>query len=120
MNNRSKMMLIFLDENDRWGDPARPLYEAIVHRLMQLGVAGATAHVGVIGFGANRRLHRKGLFGVPDDRPVTIAAVDDEAKLRAAAGQVGQMVAEGLILLVDGEILHRGIRPVGDDGGGGD
>ena len=69
------LLLIYIDETDTWGDSRVPLYEAIVEKLFELGIDGATVHTGIMGYGANRRLHRKRLFGVTDDRPVTISAV---------------------------------------------
>ena len=74
----ASLLLIFIDETDTWGDARIPLYEAIVQRLFDAGINGATVHTGMMGFGASRRLHRKGLFGVTDDRPVTISVVETE------------------------------------------
>jgi PII-like signaling protein len=60
---------------------------------------------GILGFGHHRRLHHKGLLGVSDDRPVTIMAVDDERKIRAVLPELREMVKEGLILLLDAELI---------------
>ena len=98
-----KLLLIFINETDRWGD--MPLDLALVQRLMKLNIAGATSHTGRLGFGRHLRLHHKGLFGVSDDRPVTIAAADDEGKIRSALPEVRRMVNEGLILLLDAEVV---------------
>ena len=110
-----KMMLIFVDETDTWGESRVPLYEAVVESLMQAGVSGATVHSGIMGFGANRQIHRKRLFGVTDERPVTITVIENEAKLRAVLPKLQTMVKEGLVFLVDGEVLHLGLR--GDEQG---
>ena len=75
-----KMLVIYVDETDLWG--AGSLYEAIVRRLRQLGIAGATAQAGMMGFGSHGKVHRKRLFGVSDDKPVMITVVDSEAKIR--------------------------------------
>lgn len=99
-----KMLLIFIDETDTWSEARVPLYEAIVEMLMQAGVSGATVHAGIMGFGSNRNLHRKRLFGVTDERPVTIAVIENEAKLRGLLPKLRTMVREGLLFLVDGEI----------------
>jgi uncharacterized protein len=98
-----KLLLIFVNETDTWHDA--PLYQAIVQRLRQLHVARATAHAGIFGFGHHRRMHHKGLFGVADDRPVTVVAVDDEDKIRAALPELRGMVREGLILLLEAELV---------------
>src|SRR5690242_16610306 len=102
----AKMLLIYVDETDRWGN--LPLYEALVRRLRQLGVAGATVQTGIMGFGSHQRVHHKHLFGVPDDRPVTISVVDGEAKLREILPEIRTMVSEGLIVLLDAELVPLG------------
>ena len=98
-----KLLLIFVNETDRWHDV--PLYHALVHRLRQLDIAGATAHAGILGFGHHKRLHHKGLLGISDDRPVTVTAVDEEQKLRALLPELREMVREGLILFLDAELI---------------
>lgn len=103
MNPPVKMLLVYVDETDTWG--TTPLYEAIVRRLRQLGIAGATAQAGIMGFGSHKKVHHKRLFGVSDDRPVTIAAVDNEEKLRAAVPEIRSMVQEGLLMLMDVEVI---------------
>jgi len=96
-----KLLLLFLNESDTWHN--RPLYQAVVERLHQLELAGATAHAGLMGFGHHMRMHHKGLFGIADDRPITIAVVDSEIRLRAALPELRRMVREGVILLIDAE-----------------
>lgn len=104
-----KMMLILIDETDTWGESRVRLYEAIVEFLLQSGVSGATVHNGIMGFGANRQMHRKRLFGVTDERPVTITVIESESKLRAVLPKLRTMVKEGVVFLVDGELLHLGL-----------
>jgi PII-like signaling protein len=107
MREPVKLLLMFVNETDTWND--RPLYQAVVQRLHQLNVAGATAQTGIVGFGHHRRVHRKGLLGIPDDRAVTIMAVDSEQNIRSALPLIRTMVDEGLMLLLDAElVIDRG------------
>lgn len=101
----AKLLLIYIDETDKSGDARLPLYEAIVEKLAELGINGATVNSGIMGFGAHRQLHRKGLFGVTDDRPVTISVIDTESRIREALPIVREMVREGLLFLVNGEVI---------------
>ncbi len=103
MTEPVKLLLMFVNESDRWND--MPLYQAIVDRLRHLHMAGATAQAGIVGFGHHTRVHHKGLFGIADDRPITITVVDEEAKLRAVLPQLREMMDEGLILLLDAELV---------------
>lgn len=99
----SKLLLIFVNEADKLGNV--PLHYALVQRLRQLGISGATVHVGTMGFGQHHRVHHKWLFGIADDRPVTVIAVDAESKLRAVLPALREMVREGLLVLLDAEIV---------------
>ena len=101
----AKLLLIHIDETDTWGDARVPLYEAIVKKLFEAGIAGATVQRGIMGYGSNHRLHRKGLFGVADDRPVTIFAIDNEARIRALLPKLRSMITEGVVFLLDGEVV---------------
>lgn len=104
-NHTAGLLLIYIDETDTWGDSRVPLTKLSSRKLFELGIDGATVQMGIMGFGANRRLHRKRLFGVTDDRPVTISAVDTEQRLRDALQTIRPMVKEGLLFLAPGEII---------------
>jgi PII-like signaling protein len=98
------MLLIYVDETDLWGTGT--LYEAIVRRLRQLGVSGATVQHGIMGFGAHMKVHHKRLFGISDDKPIIITVVDNEQKIREVLPEVKSMVKEGLIVLLNAEIVE--------------
>ena len=102
-----KVLIIFVDETDMWQDTH--LYAAIVTMLERQGIAGATVNVGLMGFGRHRRIHRRGLFGLSDDKPITIVAVDTEEKIRTILPALSPMVREGLIMLQDAEVVSTGI-----------
>jgi uncharacterized protein len=103
MTEPVSVLLIFVNEADLWFDA--PLYEAIVKRLRDLGLAGATAQAGLMGFGHHHLVHEKGLFGMSADRPVTITVVDTEPRIREVIPEVQALVREGLILLLRAERL---------------
>ena len=103
MNPPAKMLLIYVDETDMWETGS--LYEAIVRRLRQLGVAGATVQHGIMGFGAHMKVHHKRLFGISDDKPILITVVDNEQKIREILPEIKSMVKEGLMVLLDTEVI---------------
>src|SRR5436309_12709221 len=100
-----KMLVIYVDESAIWWDTHTPLYEAIVRRMRQLGIAGATVQAGIMGFGSHQKVHHKRLFGISDDKPVVITAVDNEYKLRKILPDIRAMVKEGLIVMLDVEFV---------------
>lgn len=44
-----------------------------------------------MGFGHHMRLDHKGLFGIADDRPITIVSIDDEVRLRLVLPDLREM-----------------------------
>src|SRR5436305_12786701 len=98
------MLVVYVDQTDMWETGS--LYEAIVRRLRQLGMAGATVHHGIMGFGAHMKVHHKRLFGISDDKPIVITVLDNEQKIRAIIPDMKSMIKEGLIVLLDAEIIE--------------
>ena len=101
----AKQLLVLVGQNDTWHE--RPLYEAIVAALEREGVAGASVLTGTIGYGSHHRIHRKGLFGVSDEKPIAIVAIDSEEKIRAGIDAIRPMIREGLIAVSDVEIIAQ-------------
>jgi len=98
-----KTLQIFIEDTDQW--EGERLSEAIVHLLHKRGIAGATVWNGVMGYGAAGRIHRKGLFGVTDEKPVIITAIDSDMNLRAILPEILPMVKEGVVALLDTEVF---------------
>jgi PII-like signaling protein len=101
----AKQLLVLIGQTDTWHE--RPLYEAIAAALQKAGLAGVSVLSGMIGYGAHRRLFRKGLFGVSDDKPVAIVSIDSEVKVRAGVEAIRPMVREGLIAIADVEVIFQ-------------
>jgi len=98
-----KLLVMFLSETDTHRE--LPLYEALVRKLNSRGVRGATVHRGVMGFGQGHHVHRDRLFGVSDDRPITILAADTEERLRAALSSLRELAPRIPMLLLDAELV---------------
>ena len=97
----AKLLRIFIGENDKWN--GKPLYDEIVKALRANEIAGATVYCGILGYGANRRIHKDTKFS--HDRPVLISVVDTEEKLKAFAPILDEMVQQGLVVLSDVEVI---------------
>lgn len=95
-------LTIYLNEADRIGEI--PLHEDVVRRLLHFEIAGVTVTRGLMGYGKHGKVHRKRLFGVSDDRPIVITAVDDEARIRPILIELKALVHEGLITLQPVEV----------------
>jgi hypothetical protein len=100
---RAKLLVAMFDARDEWH--GEPLHEALVRVLEAHGVAGASVFTGVGGYGAHRRVHRKGLIGFPRDKPAAVLVIDSEASIRAVLPTIRRMVAQGIVVLTDAEII---------------
>jgi PII-like signaling protein len=100
---KKKCLMVFIEDTDTW--KGEKLYEVIVRLLHKRGLDGATALSGITGFGAAGQIHRRGLLGVSDEKPVVIIAVDAEVKIREAIEVVAPLLKEGLICTCDTEVF---------------
>ena len=98
---------IYIGEADH--ESGKPLYQAIVERLRERGVAGATVLRGIEGFGANAHLHTTRLLRLSEDLPVVIEVVDEAERLRAVLPELDALVGDGLITIQPVEVVaYRG------------
>jgi len=100
---QGKLLRIFVGESDRWHH--QPLYEAIVLKARELGLAGATVLRGPMGFGANSRLHTAKILRLSMDLPMVIEIVDTDDKIKQLLPHLEEMVLEGLVTLEDVQVL---------------
>lgn len=98
------LLRIFIGESDHWH--GRPLYEAIVLKAREAGLAGATVFKGAMGFGAHSRVHTFKLLRLSEDLPMLIEIVDAEEKIRAFLPEIDPMVGEGLVTLERVEVIQ--------------
>lgn len=101
--SKAKMMRVLIGENDKWR--GKPLHEAIVQSLRANEIAGVTVYKGILGYGANRRIHKESTLSLSHDAPVLISVIDTEDKLRAYIPILDQMVQQGLVALSDVDII---------------
>ena len=86
------LLRIFLGESDKLGH--LPLYEAIVKRARQEGVAGATVLKGVLGYGASDHIRTSKLLDLSGDMPMVIEIVDAETRIEAFRPILAEMIEE--------------------------
>ena len=97
------LLRIFIGEQDKYQH--RPLYEAIVFKAREAGLAGATVLRGAMGFGASSRLHTAKILRLSMDLPIVIEIVETPEKISNFLPTLDEMVTEGLVTLEDVRIL---------------
>ena len=108
LDGNGRLLRVFIGEADMLNH--RPLYEAIVLKARELGLAGATVLKGVQGYGADSRvIHTAKILRLSEDLPILIKIVDTEDKIRQALPELDDMMEAsgggGLITLEFAEII---------------
>lgn len=98
------LLRIYIGEQDKWGH--QPLYEAIVLKARELGLAGATVLRGPMGFGAHSHLHTAKILRLSEDLPVLIEIVDKEDKINSFLPELDRMFGDGLVTLEKVHVIH--------------
>ncbi len=91
------LLRVFVGESDKYYGKA--LYEQIVIKARELNLAGATVLRGIMGFGADSRMHSAKILRLSEDLPVVIELVDTEDNLNKLLPFLDEVVQEGLITL---------------------
>jgi PII-like signaling protein len=110
---KAKMMRILIGEHDKWN--GKPLHEALVESLRANDIAGVTVYRGILGYGANRRMHKDNTLSFSHDAPILLSVVDTEEKLRAYFPVLDQMIQQGLVAMSDVEIIKYTHNSVTDE-----
>ncbi len=105
--DEGKLLRVFIGENDK--HQGQPLYEWIVKRARQEGLAGATVLRGLEGFGAHSQLHTAKVLRLSSDLPIVIEIIDTEEKIEAFLPLIDDAIAEGLATVEKVEV--RFYRP---------
>lgn len=104
----AKLLRIFIGESDKVGQ--QPVYEMIVFEAKKQSLSGATVTRGIMGFGANSRIHSAKLLDISTDLPVVIEIVDTHEKITAFLKTVEQLFEEaksgGLITIEKAEVIR--------------
>lgn len=98
------LLRVFVGESDRHGH--HPLYEAIVLKAREEGLAGATVLRGVMGYGKNSILHTAKILRLSEDLPMVIEIVDSKEKIEKFLPQLDEMVKDGLVTLEKMRVIH--------------
>src|SRR5204863_9597118 len=88
------LMRIFIGESDKYH--GKPLYEALLEKFRQKGLAGATALRGVAAYGASSVVHTEKALRLSHYLPLIIEVVETEEASQASLAERHAIVAAGL------------------------
>jgi len=100
------LLRIFVGEDDQVD--GRPLYEALVLKAREEGLAGATVLRGPMGFGESSHLHTTKILRLSQDLPLVIEIVDEEAKIGTFLQYVESVMGSGLVTMEKVQVIRYG------------
>jgi PII-like signaling protein len=100
---KAKLMRIFIGENDKWN--GKPLHNALIECMRTNDIAGVTVYQGILGYGANRRIHKDSALHLSHDRPIMLSVVDTEDRLRSFLAVLDDMVQQGLVVFSNVDVI---------------
>src|SRR5262249_52363408 len=113
ISEEGQLLRVFVGESDKW--EGKPLYEALVLKARDMGLAGATMLRGLMGYGAASRVHTAKILRLSEDLPVIVEIVDSQEKIASFLPTIDEMVQEGLVTLEKVQIiLYRHNTPTVD------
>lgn len=101
----ARRVTVYIGNTDTWN--GRHLASAIVQRCREMGIAGATASLGVMGFGRHSVIHRTHVFGLSEDVPEKVEIVDRPERIAEILPVLEEMVDGGLILVQDVQVVRH-------------
>src|SRR5579862_8933358 len=101
--SKAKLMRVYVGENDKWR--GKPLHTALLESMRANDIAGVTVYRGILGYGANRRIHAQNALNLSHDVPILLSAIDTEEKLRAYIPVLDDMLQQGLVVFSDVDII---------------
>lgn len=94
-----KLIKIFIQGDDKY--KGEPLYTAIIDKLKESGVSGATIIRGIEGFGEDKKIHSDFLEVLSRKLPIVIEIVAREDKVEKILEIASSMIKNGKIAIID-------------------
>ena len=74
-------------------------------------MAGASVYRGLMGYGANSRVHTASIVDLSSDLPILVEIVDSEEYIRKLLPYLDEMLEEGMVTIDDIEVIKYGKKP---------
>jgi PII-like signaling protein len=101
------LLRLFVGEQERYGH--QPLYEAIVLKAREHGLAGATVLRGVVGYGHSSKLHTAKILRLSEDLPFVVEIVDTDEHIEEFLPVLDAMMSSGLVTLEKVRVVQYGL-----------
>ncbi len=99
-----RRLSIFVGEDHR--HKGKPLFEAIIQKALEHGLAGATVIKGVESFGSHHEIHTGKILRLSEDMPLVVEIVDSPEKIDAFLPCLDEMIEEGTVTVSDVKVIR--------------
>lgn len=100
---RTLLLRIYLSENDK--HKGKTAHHAVIEFLKEQGIAGATVHHCMEGYGVHHKIHTASVLRLGTDLPVIVQAVDKEEKIRKIIPELKEMLPNALMVVQEVEVV---------------
>jgi len=101
---KKKLMRIYLDNSDTY--EGKPLWQVLLRKVKEDGMAGATVFKAAAGIGVQTELHTFEIWSMAQKLPIVIEIIEEEERIREFLDKYDSMIGEGLVTLWDVEVLR--------------
>lgn len=109
LSGTARRLMVIVDEDAAYHH--KPLYQEIVRRAHDAGLAGASVFRGIEGFGASGRVHTNRILSLTAKLPAMVVIIDSAPKIDEFLPQLDELEVRGVIALDDVEIVWPGHVP---------
>ena len=101
-----ELLRIFIGEQEKFRH--RPIYELLVSKALEHGMAGATVFRGLLSYGLHHTVHSAKILELAGDLPMVVEIVDSTEQIESFLPVVEELLSEaGIEALVTRESVRQ-------------
>ena len=100
---KRKLLRIYIGNEDKLD--GKPLWEVLLSKCKENGIAGATVYKAVAGIGAHSELHSFNIWSLNQKLPLVIEIIDTEEKIKSFLKSADKIIEEGLMTISDVDVI---------------
>jgi PII-like signaling protein len=102
LGSTGQVLRVFVGETDKY--QGVPVYEWLLKKAKEHGLAGGTAVRGIAGFGAHSQMHSSKILDISANLPIVIEIIDVPDKIEQFLPFVEEAIKEGLATIEPAQI----------------
>ncbi len=101
---KKKLIRIYVDNTDSY--EGEPLWQKLLQKAKESGLAGATVLKAVAGMGIHTQVHSSDIWTLAQKLPLIVEIIDDEDKIIKFIDECNDMIGEGMVTMSDVDVLR--------------